>query len=192
MIEIIPNWHPLLVHFTIGILSCSVLFYVASYAFDLNFRLERQWIHVANWTLWTGCLFTIFTVLAGWHAYNTVAHDDVAHAAMTLHRNWAIPTALAFLLLGVAALRTVKRNRKPAALFISSSIIALLMLMTTGWLGAEVVYRHGLGVMSLPNTQEEHHHHAHEANEEASSPHTDDEETMPMPVEEHNHADHQH
>lgn len=161
MIEIIPNWHPLLVHFSIGLLSCSVLFYLASYFIDGNFRLQRQWIHVANWTLWTGCMFAILTVMAGWYAYNTVQHDAASHAAMTLHRNWALPTAILFLLLGIAAYWTVKRNRQPSPIFLSVSFLALLMLMATGWLGAEAVYRHGLGVMSLPQVEQTDHHHSH-------------------------------
>lgn len=192
MIEIIPNWHPIFVHLTIGMLCCSVFFYVASYVIDRNFRLQRQWLYVANWTLWTGCIFVLLTVMAGWHAYNTVAHDAASHAAMMLHRNWAIPTAIVFLLLGIAAFRIVKRNHKPASLFLSCSLIAFLMLIITGWLGAEAVYRYGLGVMSLPNTQQEHLHPSHDIHQDVS-PHTvDDSETISMPVEEHNHADHQH
>jgi hypothetical protein len=48
---------------------------------------------MANWSLWSGCLFAIATAIAGWLAYNSVAHDSASHAAMTLHRNWALPTA---------------------------------------------------------------------------------------------------
>ncbi len=40
MIEIIPNWHPLLVHFTLGLLSTSVLFYLAS---ALHRLLPKTW-----------------------------------------------------------------------------------------------------------------------------------------------------
>ena len=32
MIEIIPNWHPILVHFTIGLLAISTALYAAGYA----------------------------------------------------------------------------------------------------------------------------------------------------------------
>lgn len=195
MIEIIPNWHPILVHFSIGLLSTSVLFYVASYFSDRNFRLQRQWLHTANWTLWIGCLFAIITVMAGWHAYNTVSHDAASHAAMTLHRNWAIPTAVVFIILGLSAFRIVKLNRRPTSLFLSCSFIALLMLMTTGWLGAEAVYRHGLGVISLPQVEESGHHHSHGSHENGETDldlvpdtHNNDD----MPVEAHNHAEHQH
>jgi hypothetical protein len=37
-----------------------------------------------------------------------------------------------------------------------------MSLMTTGWLGAEGVYRYGLGVISLPEQQENGHGHGKE------------------------------
>ncbi|SMG62526.1 conserved hypothetical protein, membrane, partial [methanotrophic bacterial endosymbiont of Bathymodiolus sp.] len=93
MIEIIPNWHPLLVHFTVGQLTTLVLFYLASAILSHTNSWKQQWLNMANWSLWSGCLFAIATAIAGWLAYNSVAHDSASHAAMTLHRNWALPTA---------------------------------------------------------------------------------------------------
>jgi uncharacterized membrane protein len=46
MIEIIPNWHPLLVHFTVGLLSTSVLFYLASAVLSHTNSWKQQWL---NW-----------------------------------------------------------------------------------------------------------------------------------------------
>jgi uncharacterized membrane protein len=175
MIEIIPNWHPMLVHVTVGMLTTSVLFHIASFLVDSDFKLKRQWLYVGNWTLWIGCFFILITIMAGWYAFMTVNHDSMSHTAMIHHRNWAIPASLLFLALGVVALRSVKKNRPPHALFVASLFVGFLMLITTGWLGAEVVYRHGVGVMSLPNSDVEesmpseishessHHHgdHAH-------------------------------
>jgi len=191
MIEIIPNWHPIFVHFTIGAFVCSVIFYLASVIVENHFRLHRQWIHVANWTLWTGCLFAIFTVMAGWHAYNTVQHDSASHAAMMLHRNWALPTTVFFLILGGIAIKLVKRNRRPGKLFLTAIVVGFTLLMATGWLGAEAVYRYGLGVMALPEVEHNHNH-----------PHTQDDEDVLNnhphvihelePVEEHDHSGHQH
>jgi len=72
---------------------------------------------VANWSLWSGCLVTIGTVFAGWYAYNTVAHDQSSHAAMTLHRDWALATASLFLILGLTAVRIVKKIKHRAICF---------------------------------------------------------------------------
>ncbi len=171
MPEIIPNYHPLLVHFTIALLSISVVFYVIRLLLPVNHRWREQWLNMANWSLWTGCLFAIATVIAGWFAYNSVAHDTPSHAAMTLHRNWAIPTAVLFLLIGFSSIRLAMTNKLPGFKFISVSIVAAIMLMVTGWLGAEAVYRYGLGVMSLPKVEAgaDGHNHSHGAESSADS-----------------------
>lgn len=163
MITILPNWHPVFVHFTIGLLGIAVVFYFASALLTKDHQWKQQWQHMANWSLWSGCLVTMLTVFAGWLAYNTVVHDTVSHAAMTLHRNWALATASIFLILGFAAVRIVRNNKTPRFLFLFVAAIAGTMLMMTGFLGGEAVYRHGLGVMSLPTveSEENNHHHAH-------------------------------
>ncbi|MCF6252766.1 MAG: DUF2231 domain-containing protein [Methylococcaceae bacterium] len=171
MIEIIPNWHPLLVHFTLGLLSTSVLFYLASAFLSHTNSWKQQWLNMANWSLWSGCLFAIGTAIAGWLAYNSVAHDSASHAAMTLHRNWALPTASIFLLLGLWAIFIARKDRQPGFLFLTFSIIAAGLLMVTGWLGAEAVYRYGLGVKSLPVVTEgaDGHNHSHGSDHGGSS-----------------------
>ena len=98
MIEIIPNWHPLFVHFTVALLSVSVgLFMLARLLREHRWR--TQWLHAAHWNLRLGAGFSIATVTAGWFAFNSVAHDPPSHAAMTDHRNWAFTTLAVVLLL---------------------------------------------------------------------------------------------
>ncbi len=198
MPEIIPNYHPILVHFTMALLSISVVFYVLRLLLPINHRWREQWLNMANWSLWTGCLFAIATVIAGWFAYNSVAHDTPSHAAMTLHRNWAIPTATLFLLLGFSSIRLATGNKLPGFKFLSVSIIAAILLMVTGWLGAEAVYRYGLGVMSLPKIEAgaDGHNHSHGSDSEAkisSDGHNDSHELvvpeMAETISEQNHDD---
>lgn len=162
-VEIIPNWHPLFVHFTIGLFSIAVIFYFASASLPKKNRWKQQWLTMANWSLWSGCLLTFATAIAGWLAYNSVAHDSASHSAMTLHRNWALPTAAAFLLLGLWAILLAKKGRRPGFLFLSYSALAGTALMVTGCLGSEAVYRYGLGVKSLPKVEAgaDGHNHNH-------------------------------
>ncbi|NQY26289.1 MAG: DUF2231 domain-containing protein [Piscirickettsiaceae bacterium] len=182
MPEIVPNFHPILVHFTIALLSISVVFYVARLLLSVNHNWREQWLNMANWSLWTGCLFAVVTVIAGWFAYNSVAHDMASHAAMTLHRNWAIPTAVLFLLIGFSSIRLAIVNKLPGFKFISVSIVAVIMLMVTGWLGAEAVYRYGLGVMSLPKVEAgaDGHNHSHEMTPDKRVDKTISESMQPM------------
>lgn len=162
MIEIIPNWHPILVHFTVGLLAASVVFYSVSILLPVSEGLRTNWMTVARWCLWTGASVTLLTLAAGFYAYNTVNHDTPSHAAMTDHRNWALATAGAFFLLTLWSVWLRFRNNSPGIAFLVVALLGGVLLASTGWRGGEVVYRYGLGVMSLPNVGGEGHDHAHE------------------------------
>ena len=53
MFEIIPNWHPLLVHFTVALLSVAVVLHLLV-LLALPQRLQGEWRIVARWSLWIG------------------------------------------------------------------------------------------------------------------------------------------
>lgn len=160
MIEIIPNWHPIFVHFTVALLSIGVLLKVASYL-SRSESLKGQWRLVARWNIWIGAGFVVLTVLTGVIAYNTVAHDTPSHAAMTDHRNWALTTALVFLAIAGWLVLLVRADKERSGLFITILLLATGLLAVTAWKGGELVYRHGLGVMSLPRAD----NHGHVAGE---------------------------
>ncbi len=163
MPEIIPNFHPIFVHFTVALLSVSTGIFVVLQLFQrrLSENLRQQLISVAYWNLWLGVSITIITVAAGFQAYNTVAHDGPSHAAMTDHRNWALVTATLFLAMGVWSMVRFLAEKKLGGLFVAGLLIAQLALLSTAWRGGEVVYRYGLGVMSLPQSEGEGHAHSH-------------------------------
>lgn len=154
--EIIPNWHPIFVHFTVGLLTMSVFFYIVSYL-SRNFhfvKAAQEFEIAARWCLWAGAAITVGTVLAGFYAYNTVNHDAQSHIAMTSHRNWAIVTAAVALLI---AIWSIWRHYKQKMVTLSFILILLIMqglLLSTAWRGGEAVYRYGLGVMDLPDSME--------------------------------------
>ncbi len=159
MFEIIPNWHPIFVHFTVALLSLAVGLVVVTPF--IKSPLKEQWQIVARWTLWFGAGFAIITGLTGWYAFNTVAHDTPSHAAMTIHRNWAIATITLFLLLAAWSIWWARKSKKLGTLFVVCMVVGGAVLASTAWRGGEVVYRYGLGVMSLPKAEGEGHDHAH-------------------------------
>lgn len=159
MFEIIPNWHPIFVHFTVALLSLAVGLVVVTPF--VKSPLKEQWQTVARWTLWFGAGITIVTGLTGWYAFNTVAHDTPSHAAMTIHRNWAIATITLFLLLAAWSVLWARTSKKLGTVFVVCMVVAGALLASTAWRGGEVVYRYGLGVMSLPKAEGEGHDHAH-------------------------------
>jgi len=174
--EIIPNWHPIFVHFTLALWTVASCFFLLAIGWKKN-RLRAQWLLVARWNMWLGALFALATVVAGWLAYNSVAHDAPSHAAMTEHRNWALATLAVMLPLSAWSAWRHRRVPEPGLGFAVLLVIGLGLLGVTGWHGGELVYRHGLGVMSLPVVEGEsrdHEHangetHAHEPPAESSS-----------------------
>ena len=149
MIEILPNWHPILVHFTLA------LFTVAAVLFWAGALLRRRaWASglttTAFWNLWIGAGLTLATVAAGFHAFYTVAHDPLGHVAMTDHRNWALATAGVWWGLALWGGWVAKKSKRPPCPFYVVLVPALALLLVTGFKGGELVFRHGMGVMALP------------------------------------------
>ena len=157
-IEIIPNWHPILVHFTVGLLSISALLYLLG-----SVLKKHNLLVAARWNLWIGAVITVGTVIAGFDAYNSVGHDAASHTAMTEHKNWALPTAGIFVALALWALWTQRGAKAVSPVFVVLIVLASGLLAVTGYKGGEVVYRHGTGVMRMPEVQGDggHGSHAH-------------------------------
>ncbi|WP_455199484.1 DUF2231 domain-containing protein [Kaarinaea lacus] len=154
--EIIPNWHPIFVHFTVALFSVAALVMLASYVLG-SVTLRDQLRLVARWNIWIGAVFVALTVLSGLIAYNTVNHDTPSHLAMTNHRNWALVTSAVFLVLAIWLAATVRAGKATSGLFVVLLLAATGLLGVTAWKGGELVYRYGLGVMSLPKADTHGH-----------------------------------
>lgn len=160
MIEIIPNWHPVFVHFTVALLSIAVLFFILGTVLSTH-KWREQWLIVAHWNLWVGAAISLLTVTAGWFAFNSVNHDTPSHEAMIEHRNLALVTLAVFLPITLWSLARYRAGKPVQAAFLAALLVAQGLLLSTAWHGAELVYRHGLGVMSLPKKEGDGHAHQH-------------------------------
>lgn len=156
MIE--PNIHPILVHFTYALLTVSALSFLAVAVLPAGPRRDSLH-HAANWMMFFGTAAIVATVAAGFQAYYSVAHDGPSHAAMTTHRNWAVPTAI--VILGLAFLRYRRRSKNPGLLYAVVFILAAALLSVTAWWGGKLVYVYGLGVKSMPMAEGPGHDHEH-------------------------------
>lgn len=154
MIEIIPNWHPIFVHFSVALLTISFGLFVLG-----MFAKCEQAILVAKWNLWIGSGITLLTVAAGMYAYNTVSHDTPSHLAMTEHKNIALFTVALLLPLVIWSVISHRKKHALSAGFVGLFLLVAAMLMGTAWHGGELVYRYGLGVMSMPKTDTHDHDH---------------------------------
>ncbi len=162
MLEIVPNWHPLAVHFPVALVITSTLFFLAGLVFKYN--ISKELFTASKWCIWGAGVAAIIAAAFGWLAYNSVAHDEPSHAAMTLHKDWAIPTAIFISILALYAygIRDVW-GRKKKGLVAVLLILASLLTSITGFLGGEAVYRYGIGVMRIPNADSHSHSGAESA-----------------------------
>jgi len=206
MIEIIPNWHPIFVNFTVALFVVSMLLHIVALLAP-NAPWRSACLAAAHWNLALGAVFALITVGTGLNAYYTVAHDSPSHAAMTDHRNWAFATA--GVIVAVALWRWTQRNRNTQPNFILAITLVLAggLLTVTAWKGAELVFRYGLGVMALVEAEGPGHSHEHDSNENDGDENDGDEHAShehgshdPAPVQEpapsspagHDHGAHDH
>ncbi len=187
MIEIIPNWHPIFVHFTVALVTISGVFFILAKLIG-DKKVGDELLASARWSLWAGGIFAIVTVAAGFFAYYSVGHDTLSHLKMTAHRNWALVTLVAALTCVGWSLIHYWRNTKPTLFFIVAMLAVLILVATTGWRGGELVYRYGIGVMSLPQSSEIEHQHNHGEMLEESSHHPKNE----APETNKKHEEHKH
>jgi len=194
MIEIIPNWHPLAVHFTVALLSVSIIFFIIQKPL-YETEIGDNFIIFARYSLFLGVFMTVLTLIAGWDAFNSVDHDTPSHTAMLDHRWWAIITFFVFLFAAAWASFSVELKETASVAFIIYLLIAGGLLVTTGFKGADLVYKHGLGVQSLPDKSNHDHASGHDhehgdvGSEESSHKHDDSHPHDEGHSEEHSHGD---
>jgi uncharacterized membrane protein len=162
MIEIIPNWHPVFVHFPIAFATAAVFFFTAAQLFK-----EKSWaaqsLLTGRWMLWSAAIFACIAVVFGWFAYNSVDHDEAGHLAMTAHRNWALVAVGVLVMLAALDVWLRRFTAATPSGFLALLVVSWLLIINAAWHGGEVVYRHGLGVMSLPKSEGAGHPHEHGA-----------------------------
>ena len=135
--------HPLVIHL-------PLIAFVMSVGFDLldAWSAQPRFRQAATLLWWAAVAGAAAAIATGLVAYGRVDHSDLAHVAMTLHRNVALATVT--LLLGAAVWRWRHPRSRPAAVLALGGLAALAW---TGDLGATLVFRHALGVPTTRLTE---------------------------------------
>ena len=181
-----PNIHPILVHFSYALSITAFISYLIATTPPAA-RWRKTLIPAADWMLAFGALMIIATILAGFQAYYSVNHDGPSHAAMTTHRNWAVPSGAAILLLAFWRWRT--RENTPSTIFVALLAVAAVSVSVTAWWGGKLVYGHGLGVARMPVVTGEGHDHEHAPGQGHGDEAEETEEHAHDDGEEHDHGD---
>lgn len=149
MMAIIPNVHPLAVHFPIALSAVALFFQLGARLFSPR-PWAQQWAVVGHWLLWLAALSGLVAAFFGWQAFNSVEHDEAGHLAMLAHRAWALPSVAALLLLAGWDVWRQSAERVDSWWFVVLLAAVVAAIGATAWHGAELVYRHGLGVIQPP------------------------------------------
>lgn len=154
-IAALDNIHPTLVHFPIAFLP-------AFFIIDLvgTWAKKSEWRNVASWFLYAGAIATVFTVISGYTAADSVQHSDNVHEIMeTLELYGIISLILVFVL-------SIWRLIKGSAIWGAANVLFLIfsaMLCVVIALGADLggllVYKYGIGVEAMPAPEAGGHMH---------------------------------
>jgi uncharacterized membrane protein len=157
MVDAPYYWHPMFVNFGVTLVvltgALQLLLWCLPWA-----RRRTELVGGQKWLVGLGAAAILATAYTGFMAYDTVPHDEAAHAVMDVHRNWAIATTLVYLLGTVLFFAPQRLARHAAGVMF---VIALGLVAVTANYGGKLVFEHGLGVQSLPEANSEHHDHDH-------------------------------
>ena len=145
--EIIPNSHPIFVHFPIALITLSTALFIGSILISsLNWKEKLTNASLIN--LWAGTAMSAITIGTGLWAARSIAHNKLAHTAMETHEHWGLYTGVLLLALTLYSIKALRSQQPLKTTFLIGLIIATGMVTTTGWLGGELVFRYGVGVIS--------------------------------------------
>lgn len=198
-IAAMDNLHPMLVHFPLAFLPAFLIIDLAGTWFK-----KAEWRVVASWLLYMGAISTVFTVVSGFLAGNSVMHGDNVHGIMEALELYGIVTLALVFVLSIWRWVGGSRMRGGAnVLFLIVAAVLCAIMLLAADLGGLLVYKYGIGVESIPDQIEiqehEHHPHVHEESspdpiefkEPMHSPLGHD-ESVSDPIEEHADQPHSH
>jgi uncharacterized membrane protein len=142
--------HPMLIPFPIAL-------WVFSLFADIMYlwRGNVGWLWIAFWTLLAGCLGAIVAALFGIIDYFSIKDKEVAKMA-AWHARFNV---LAFLLFAASwYLRTNQGSSmvgNSLTIPLALSIVGVVAVTISGWLGGELVFKHGVAVNPQNDTPAE-------------------------------------
>jgi uncharacterized membrane protein len=134
--------HPVAVHFPIAALLLGL-------AAEAAGRWTRRWAwlpEAASALLWFGTLAVWVSLGLGLLAEETAPHVPSAWRTLNAHQRYAYWTAGVFSALSIA--RWLRWDRKSPALFLAAWLAGAGLLLATGYEGGELVFKHGMGVVT--------------------------------------------
>jgi uncharacterized membrane protein len=128
----------MLVVFPLGLLGSSVLFDLAYLATG-----NGRWADIAYWMIVCGVLGGVIAALFGLVDWLAIPRGTRAWSVGLAH---ALANSVVLALFGASWLLRADAPEVPGALAIGLSLLGVAVAVVGGWLGGELVNRHGIGV----------------------------------------------
>ena len=141
-----PNIHPLIVHFPIALLTISVLLEMIG-----RVRKQADLSRAGWWTQLAGTIGLIAAVLTGLVAKDGLRLASGGGAYLDTHQELAFFNSVLFTVL--LLWRVASRTRLPSsnqAWYFIIFVAGVASLWIAAWVGGELVYRFGTGVLPQP------------------------------------------
>jgi uncharacterized membrane protein len=150
------NIHPLLVHFPLAFFSGFFILDVAG-----TLAKKAQWRNVASWFLYFGTVGTVFAVIAGLIAADSVEHGENVHEIMERHQYFGVSVLCLAVVLSLWRIKSgnvIKDGANSLFLILSASLCMLMILGAD--LGGLMVYKYGVAVdpVQVPEGSYSHEH----------------------------------
>jgi len=115
------------------------------------------WSRMALWSLVAGLIAAVPTLITGWMEYAVLGLEHPAMSRANLHMMLMLVAVTSF---GVSALfrgAEVVGEATDPIVAVVASVVGVGVLGIGGWAGADLVYRHGVGVQGAdPSADRDH------------------------------------
>ena len=141
----LPNIHPVVVHFPIGLLPAAALVDLLS----LFWRERGTLRDTATWLYLVGTGFALLAYFSGRAGADAMTLSPLVEPLVNAHENWAFRTTWFFTFFASLRLAVSYIFPPRPVIMLTAFILAvggLVMLVETAEHGAVLVYQHGLGV----------------------------------------------
>ena len=147
--------HPILVHFPVALVP------LAAVAEVIGFLVPAPSLSQAGaWAIGAAAVIAIPTAAAGWFDMLRAPLSDEVHRHV--HRHRAVGLVLTAILLALAAWRAwlFFQSSSVSMFYLDALVLTAALTAFQGWLGGELVYRHGVSVR-LPDAEDKEQSASH-------------------------------
>ena len=145
--EILPGWHPIVVHFAVALSVTAAVALLISRCVPAPRAAALAGI-VGTFNLCLSAIFALLAIVSGLSAVWNLHLSGAPRTAVSTHVKWAFFTTLALILIALWRGVGVSPEDRPSNLFLVVLGCVTAAVTVTAYFGAENVYRYGIGVLT--------------------------------------------